>query len=107
MSRVDADFKNRVYALVAQIPMGRVMTYGQLAGLAGAAWAAWEVGQIAHSGPDDLPWWRLVNKQGGLASGYPEGGRERHKAILESEGYVVSDEFRVNVVALLWSPDED
>ncbi len=62
MQRVDSEFKERVYALVAQIPKGRVMTYGQIAALAGAAYAAWEVGQIAHTGPPDLPWQRGVLK---------------------------------------------
>lgn len=104
MARVDLDFKERVYVLVAQIPKGKVATYGQIAALAGVAWAAWEVGQIAHTGPSDLPWQRVVNKQGGLASGYPGGGREQHRAILEAEGYAVSDEFTVKVTELLWSP---
>jgi methylated-DNA-protein-cysteine methyltransferase-like protein len=103
MSRVDADFKERVYALVATIPKGRVMTYGQLAVLSGAAWAAWEVGQIAHTGPSDLPWQRVVNKQGGLASGYP-GGKAGHKRDLEAEGVPVSVDFTCNVQELLWSP---
>ena len=107
MARVDADFKQRVYDLVAQIPRGKVMTYGQIAGIAGAAWAAWEVGQIAHTGPDNLPWQRVVNKQGGLAAGYPGGGRERHKLVLESEGYQVSEECTVKVSELLWQPDQD
>lgn len=104
MARVDPEFKDRVYKLVSQIPKGRLMTYGQIAALSGAAWAAWEVGQIAHTGPEDLPWWRVVNKQGGLASGYPGGGRENHKAILELEGYKVSDEYTVNIAELLWAP---
>lgn len=104
MPRVDSDFKERVYALVAQIPKGRVMTYGQIAALSGAAWAAWEVGQIAHTGPDDLPWQRVVNKKGSLASGYPGGGREKHRAILEDEGIVVNDTYEVDVESLLWRP---
>ena len=104
MPRVDDQFKDRVYALVAQIPKGRLMTYGQIAGLAGAAWAAWEVGQIAHTGPIDLPWHRVVNKQGGLAAGYPGGGRDHHKAILEAEGYKVSSDYMVTVNELLWNP---
>ncbi len=103
MSRVDKDFNERVYALVAQIPAGRVITYGQLAALAGAAWAAWEVGQIAHTGPADLPWQRVVNKQGGLANGYP-GGKSGHKRMLETEGVKVSDEFTIDIGALLWQP---
>ena len=103
MPRVDAEFKERVYELVSQIPKGRLMTYGQLAALAGAAWASWEVGQIAHTGPVDLPWQRVVNKQGGLASGYP-GGKAGHKRALETEGINVTEDFLVDVHALLWSP---
>lgn len=106
MSRVDAAFKEQVYELVRQIPRGRVMTYGQIAALCGAAWAAWEVGQIAHTGPTDLPWQRVVNKQGGLAAGWPGGGRDAHRAALESDGVVVSDEFTVDVSTLLWNPSQ-
>lgn len=103
MARVDAQFKDRVYALVAQIPAGQLMTYGQVAALAGASWAAWEVGQIAHTGPADLPWQRVVNKQGGLASGYL-GGKEGHKAALMAEDVAVSDDFTVDIQELLWQP---
>lgn len=104
MSRVDAEFKDRVYTLVAQIPCGRIMTYGQIAALSGAAWAAWEVGQVAHYGPDDLPWQRIVNKHGGLARGYASGGLDGHKRDLEADGVVVSDDYTVDVTSLLWSP---
>jgi methylated-DNA-protein-cysteine methyltransferase related protein len=104
MSRVDEDFRQRVYALVAQIPQGRVMTYGQIAALCGAAWAAWEVGQMAHFGPSDLPWQRVVNKQGGLARGYPGGGLDAHKASLEADGVPVSEDYKVPVDELLWKP---
>lgn len=106
MSRVDADFAQRVYDLVAQIPEGRVMTYGQIAALCGAAWAAWEVGQIAHTGPGSLPWQRVVNKQGGLAAGWPGGGRSAHRKVLESEGVVVGDDDKVDVGKLLWDPNQ-
>lgn len=106
MPRVDAAFKERVYELVAQIPQGRVMTYGGVAAYCGAAWAAWEVGQIAHSGPTGLPWQRVVNKQGGLAAGWPNGGREAHAAALRADGVVVSDDFTVDVGSLLWSPTQ-
>jgi methylated-DNA-protein-cysteine methyltransferase related protein len=81
------------------------MTYGQIAALAGAAWAAWEVGQIAHTGPVDLPWQRVVNKQGGLANGYP-GGRAGHKNDLLAEGIAVNDDYQVDVGNLLWQPKE-
>jgi len=101
---IDNGFRARVEAVVAQIPRGRVMTYGQLAALCGNARAARIVGGIAHFGDPDLPWQRVVNKQGGLALGYP-GGRRGHKTALEAEGVAVEEDFRVDVEQLLWRPD--
>ncbi|HSW79164.1 MAG TPA: MGMT family protein [Candidatus Saccharimonadales bacterium] len=106
MPRVDEAFKNRVFEIVAQIPKGKVMTYGQIAALCGAAWAAWEVGQIANHGPSDLPWQRVVNKQGGLARGWPNGGAAGHKAALEADGIAVSEDFKVDIGKLQWQPDQ-
>lgn len=80
------------------------MTYGQVAALAGAAWAAWEVGQVAHFGPEGLPWQRVVNKKGGLARGYTWGGFDGHKRALEAEGIKVSEDYTVDVEKLLWNP---
>lgn len=96
-------FRDRVENLVAQIPEGRVMTYGQLAALCGSAQAARIVGGIAHFGDPALPWQRVVNKRGGLAAGYP-GGRTAHAQHLETEGINVIDE-TVNVQELIWWPD--
>lgn len=104
----EKQFTERVYALVAQIPEGRVMTYGQLAALAGNARAARIVGGIAHFGDPNLPWQRVVNKKGGLASGYP-GGRRAHKVHLEAEGVEVFGEdgdYHVKVGELLWDPNQ-
>ncbi len=105
----DSNFRHRVEAVVAQIPRGRVMTYGQLAALCGNARAARIVGGIAHFGDPALPWQRVVNQKGGLASGYP-GGRLGHKAHLESEGLVVHGQdgnFYVDIKGLLWHPRVD
>lgn len=103
MKEDNSGFRERVEAIVAQIPQGRVMTYGQLAALCGNARAARIVGGIAHFGDPNLPWQRVVNKQGGLASGYP-GGRAGHKQVLEAEGVAVSEDYKVNVANLIWSP---
>ncbi len=102
----ESGFRDRVESMVAQIPKGRVMTYGQIAALCGSPIAARIVGGIAHFGDPTLPWQRVVNKQGGLASGYP-GGRAGHKAHLENEGIKVSDEYRVHLNELLWWPNEE
>lgn len=104
MDAVEPNFRQKVEMLVAQIPQGRVMTYGQLAALCGNARAARIVGGIAHFGDPELPWQRVVNKQGGLASGYP-GDRLGHKMALEAEGYTISDDYRVDVSKILWWPE--
>lgn len=167
MPRVDETFGNQVYEIVAKIPKGKMMTYGQIAAFCGAAWAAWEVGQIAHCAPcanlatcmgrtdlsgvqgigeqrnkpyikygervaepitqqsaksinrvagsarkqvnaicsaHDLPWQRVVNKQGGLARGYP-GGLEAHKKALVNEGVEVNGDYKVDIKKLLWQPE--
>jgi methylated-DNA-protein-cysteine methyltransferase-like protein len=106
MSEPDAvapNFKQLVEGFVRQIPNGRVMTYGQLAALAGNARAARIVGGVAHFGDPSLPWQRVVNKQGGLAAGYP-GGRNSHRAALQLEGFRFDEEDRVNVGQLIWWP---
>jgi alkylated DNA nucleotide flippase Atl1 len=102
MDNVEPNFAQRVEAIVAQIPQGRVMTYGQLAALCGNARAARIVGGIAHFGDPELPWQRVVNKSGGLAAGYP-GGRRGHAEHLRSEGVVVVDD-TVDVHSLIWWP---
>lgn len=102
MLSVDKGFKERVYAIVEQIPKGRVMTYGQIAALAGNPRAARIVGGIAHYGIEDLPWQRVVHKDGRLAAGYP-GGVEGHKQVLEAEGVTVRN-YQVAADRLLWHP---
>lgn len=91
---VDSSFRDNVYQLMAQVPAGQVTTYGDLAGLAGHAYAARVVGGMAHHGPVELPWHRLVNRFGGLASGY-HGGREVQRQLLEAEGTLCDDDFIV------------
>jgi methylated-DNA-protein-cysteine methyltransferase-like protein len=103
MDNLPRQLKKDLECLVARIPNGRVMTYGQLAALCGNARAARIVGGIAHFGDPDLPWQRVVNKSGGLASGYP-GGRSGHKQVLEAEGVEVSSDYRVDVEGLVWWP---
>lgn len=92
MNQESTDFKERVFSIVASIPPGRVMTYGQVAALAGSPRAARIVGVIAHYGDSELPWHRIVNRNGGLASGYP-GGRQVQKVLLESEDIIVSVDY--------------
>lgn len=104
MPREGSGFRERVEAVVADIPYGRVMTYGQIAGLCGNARAARIVGGIAHYGDPALPWHRVVNKRGGLAAGYP-GGRASHRIALEAEGIQINKDYYCNIDILIWSPN--
>ncbi len=81
----EASFRDKVHDLVSQVPSGNVTTYGDIAALAGHPNAARIVGGIAHYGDTDLPWHRIVNRFGGLASGFP-GGREVQELLLASDG---------------------
>jgi alkylated DNA nucleotide flippase Atl1 len=54
----------------------------------------------------DLPWQRVLNKQGGLAKGYP-GGYEGHKKDLEADGVEVDDDYKVRINELLWQPVQE
>ncbi len=91
---IDSEFRNKIHQLMAGVPAGNVTTYGDLAAFAGHAYAARAVGMIAHYGDESLPWHRLVNRFGGLASGY-YGGREVQAVMLEAEGVKISPEFVV------------
>ena len=97
-------FRERVEGLMAQVPLGRVTTYGDLAGMAGQASASRIVGGIAHYGNPDLPWHRLVNRFGGLAAGF-HGGREVQAQLLEREGVTCTDHVVDNFNRLRWIPD--
>jgi methylated-DNA-protein-cysteine methyltransferase-like protein len=101
---VDTSFKEKVYALIAQVPSGQVTTYGDLAGLSGHANASRIVGGMAHYGPIELPWHRLVNRFGGLASGF-HGGREAQQQLLEQEGLTCTNFIVDNFKEHRWQPE--
>lgn len=100
---MNSDFKEEVYALIAKIPEGKVVTYGQVAALCGHPGAARTVGQIAHFGPSYLPWQRLVNAQGGMARAFWPDGPEGQARMLKKEG-VVFINHKVNMKESVWWP---
>lgn len=101
----DSAFRRDIEALVAQIPQGRLTTYGDLAAMAGHPYAARVVGGIAHFGNPALPWQRVVNRFGGLASGYP-GGKEGHAQHLRDEGITSTEYIVDNFKEIRWLPEQ-
>ena len=87
-------FFKQVYAVVEQIPHGRVMSYGQISRLLGRPRAAREVGWAMRCCPESLPWQRVVMKDGSITGGmYAEMRRE----LLENEGVVFLPDGRVDM----------
>lgn len=74
MKQADPPFREAVLAVVADIPKGRLTTYGQVALLAGFPGRARQVGWVLSGLPagTKLPWHRVVNAQGYI----PSKGRE-------------------------------
>lgn len=81
-------FFQQVYELVAQIPRGKLATYGQIAALLGRPRSAKIVGWAMRSAPCelDLPCHRVVSKSGRLAPDYAFGGAGKQRAMLAAEG---------------------
>ncbi len=100
----DRNFRIKIEELMAQVPYGKVTTYGDLAGLAGHANASRIVGGIAHYGDMELPWHRLVNRFGGLASGF-HGGREVQQQLLEAEGISCTNFIVDDFKEVRWQPE--
>ena len=99
----NSEFREKVELSMAQVPLGRVTTYGDIAALAGHPYAARIVGGMAHYGDPALPWHRLVNRFGGLAAGYP-GGRKTQAEHLAAEGISCTDDVVDNFKEIRWQP---
>jgi methylated-DNA-protein-cysteine methyltransferase-like protein len=79
----------QIYAVVAEIPEGKVMSYADVARAAGVKSARW-VGRAMHENddPETVPCHRVVHSDGALAPGYAFGGKDVQKQRLLDEGVV-------------------
>lgn len=96
----------RIYAVVREIPEGRVATYGQVAVLAGLPGHARQVGYALHALKDDgVPWHRVINAQGKVSPRSEPGydGYQRH--LLEEEGVVFKLGGAVDLKRYRWHPE--
>lgn len=84
---------DRIYAVVRQIPRGRVATYGQVAALAGNPRWSRVVGYALHVNPDPahIPCYRVVNRFGHVSDAFAFGGGNRQIELLEAEGVPCHD----------------
>jgi methylated-DNA-protein-cysteine methyltransferase-like protein len=98
-------FRQRVLQLVAEIPPGRVATYGQIALLAGRPRAARQVGTVlrglSEGEAERLPWYRVINARGGIST-YRVGAGELQRALLEAEGVHFGTEGLCDLKLVAW-----
>ena len=102
------DFSTRVFAVVRQVPRGKVATYGQVGALIGAPRSARYVGYALRANPepgadaDCIPCHRVVFKDGGLCKGFAFGGPDEQRRMLEEEGVAFADDEHVDMGACQW-----
>jgi methylated-DNA-protein-cysteine methyltransferase-like protein len=94
-----------VYRLVRRIPLGRVMTYGQIAALLEHGLSPRAVGWAMHGCPANVPWQRVVNASGGCSTErLPDGPPGLQRALLEAEGVAFRDSGTLDLETYRWEP---
>jgi methylated-DNA-protein-cysteine methyltransferase-like protein len=93
----------RIYAVVRQIPFGKVATYGQIAELVGGVTArmvGYAMSALAEG--TDVPWQRVINFKGKIS---PHGmglGSLMQRDLLEREGVVFDADDRIDFNVFGW-----
>ncbi|MBO0938559.1 MGMT family protein [Fibrella sp. HMF5335] len=100
------DYFEDVYAVVRQIPVGRVTTYGAIAQYlslrAGARMVGWAMSS-SHT-HTDVPAHRVINRLGILSGKNFFGSPTRMQELLEAEGIRIENDQVVRFKELLWDP---
>jgi len=103
------EFQALVWAIVRQIPPGKVAAYGQIAQMlpppgdmdakAYLAFGPRWVGGAMAACPDDVPWWRVLNAKGEISL---RPGAQEQRNRLEAEGVEFDERGRVDLKRFRW-----
>ena len=102
-----ADFYTSVYAVVKQIPPGRVTSYGAIAKALGSPKSARMVGYALNGtrwNVKGIPAHRVVNRQGLLTGRHAFTPPELMAQLLEEEGVRIKNNAVVDFNACFWDP---
>ena len=102
----DINFFERVYAVVRQIPYGRVTSFGAIAKALGTARSARMVGWAMNASHnlDDVPAHRVVNRNGLLTGKLHFDGTNLMQQLLENEGVKIIDNQVQDFDTVFWTP---
>ncbi|MBU2898014.1 MGMT family protein [Vibrio pectenicida] len=97
-------FLIQIFAVIHQIPCGKVTTYGEIAKLAGYPGYARHVGKALGNLPQGstLPWFRVINSQGKISLKGEDLVRQRE--LLITENIDVTLDGRVSLKKYRWQP---
>lgn len=89
----------KIYEVVKQIPCGKVATYGQVAMMAGNPRWARVVGYALHNNPnpENIPCYRVVNREGRVATGFAFGGGQTQRQLLEKDGIIFETDGHIDL----------
>lgn len=107
MSKLPADFYQKVYAVVRQIPKGKVTSYGAIAKAIGSPQSSRTVGYAMNASHklENVPAHRVVNRNGVLTGKHHFSGTHAMQQLLEAEGIEVKDDQIINFEAHFWEPE--
>ena len=97
-------YYQQIYAIVRQIPPGKVASYGQIAALVDRCTARM-VGYAMHAiglEDADVPWQRVINSQGRISSHGDGIGTSLQRELLEEEGVVFDSTGRTDLKRFGW-----
>ena len=103
-------FYDRVYAVVREVPYGRVTSYGAIANYLGTKGASRMVGWAmnnAHVLSNPVPAHRVVNRNGVLTGKYHFPGKNLMQELLENEGVEIVNDTIVDFSKVFWNPTEE
>jgi methylated-DNA-protein-cysteine methyltransferase-like protein len=95
----------RVYALLATVPPGKAVSYGEIARGLGMPHGARVVGWAMRRCPEGLPWHRVVNARGEISQRGIGEGEEIQRALLEDEGVAFRIDGRIDMQVYGWRFD--
>ena len=101
----EQSYRERVYEIVQQIPVGKVMTYGQIAEILGEGYTARTVGYVMHAAStQNVPWQRVINSQGSCSTSKMTVPHNLQQNLLEQEGVIFKNE-KCDLAVYKWFPE--
>jgi methylated-DNA-protein-cysteine methyltransferase related protein len=107
MEKKTANFFEKVYTIVKQIPAGKVTSYGAIAKALGSVGSARMVGWAMNASHnlENVPAHRVVNRKGLLTGKHHFEGTHLMQQLLENEGLKVVNNQILDFEKHFWQPE--